>query len=140
MAAAMAIFNAIRDGPADKMYDDPVPMAEHHLQRTKRHHRHCCRKLDRCIDRLDAMQRSYASACFSLDVYQRLAESITYARNKDDLARRQWLQRKIKAATQCIKDNSTAAQHLLHAEIAGLKSTVQTLEVSYAYTPSFRDA
>jgi transcriptional regulator with XRE-family HTH domain len=126
--AALVIFNAIKDSALGTAAGNVSEKAEeHHLQHTRRHHRHCCRKLARHLARLDSMQRTHARACSCLDVYRRLAQSLTPA-HKEDQARLQWVQRKIRDAQQGIEENNVAAQNVLAAKIAGLRTQVQALD------------
>jgi transcriptional regulator with XRE-family HTH domain len=128
MRAALAVYNVIKNLQVHGTTNDHSSAADHHLRNVKRFHGQCCRKLDQCAHKLEAMQKSYASACFRHGVYQLLAQSLTPARSEDDLARLQWIQWKITETTQQVKDNNITAQDLLTAEIAGLKSVVDVLE------------
>jgi transcriptional regulator with XRE-family HTH domain len=125
MGAALAIYNTIRDLKTRRVASVYLPAAENHQRRMKRLHRQCCRKLNRITEKLEAMQRAHASACFRLGVYQQLTGSLIVSRSNS--RRIQWTQRKIEETIQHIKDNN-ATQDLLATEIASLKGLVNALE------------
>jgi transcriptional regulator with XRE-family HTH domain len=129
LMAAAALYDEIRNAQIMRVTVDAPPPAFHHMQGAKHMHRQCRRKLDRSVDKLEKMKKSYATACFSLGVYQTLAQSLSAAVSKEDQARLVWAQRQIRDTSQCIQDTNPTAQHLLAAEIVGLKDIVHSLDL-----------
>jgi transcriptional regulator with XRE-family HTH domain len=131
MNAALIIFNAIKDSSLNAAARDALPQTvdPSHVQQKKRHLRVCALKLARCMRKLDAMRKCYAHASSSLDTYQRLAQALTAALDKENQARLQWAQRKVKEAARSLKDNNVAAQELLAARAAGIRGELDELSI-----------
>jgi len=129
MNAALVIFNAVKESALNAAARQATPPKPTHVQvqRKKHYLRTCMISLERNSLRLHEMQKCYAQASSSLDTYQRLVQALTPALDEENQARLQWAQRKIAVAAQCLKDNNVAAQDLLFARVAGIRSRLNAL-------------
>lgn len=121
---ALTLDQAIKDLPSRGPVSDLTAATDYQIRHVKRLHRECRRRLERCTDKLEEMQRAHADACSCFDVYQLMAHGET------EPDRLKWIQWKIAQTIQQIKDNNATMQNLLVAEIAGVKSMTQALEGS----------
>lgn len=128
--AAVALYDAIRHSQVNRVATiAPTPAPYHHMRRARQMHRQCCRKLDRCMAKLDKMKKAHTTACFSLEVYKTLAQALPTPITKEEQARLLWAQRQIKVTMQHIKDTDPAAQNLLATEIVALKNVAHSLDL-----------
>jgi transcriptional regulator with XRE-family HTH domain len=129
MNAALVIFNAVKESSLNAAERNATPPKLTHVQvqRKKHYLRTCMMSLERNSMKLHDMQKCHAQASSSLDTYQRLVQALTPALDEENQARLQWAQRKITEATQSLKVNSVAAQDLLFARVAGIRSRLNTL-------------
>jgi len=128
MDAVARLFKIILDTREDGSVDTPPSAAGHYARQMKRKHRQCQWRLQRYQWALADMQRSRAEECFRLEVYQRLARSVTPPQSKDDQDCLKWAQWAIENSLHRLKATDPAAQDFLIAEIAGLQSKIAALE------------
>lgn len=130
LVAAAALYDAVRNAQVNQVATPQTPHVPHqHIRHTKKLHHQWRRKLDRSVNKLEDMKKSHATACFSLKVYQALAQELPTPESQDEQVRLRWTQRQIKQTTQFIHDTSPTVQDLLAAEIVGLKNLVHNLDL-----------
>jgi DNA-binding XRE family transcriptional regulator len=130
LTAAMALFDAIRNAHVNRISKEAKPPASHqHMRQARQVHRICCRKLERCITRLESMKKSHSTASLALGVYEVLAQTLPTPVTQQEHAQLRWAQRKIAETTHRINNTNTGAQNILAAEIVGLNKTKPTLNI-----------
>lgn len=122
------LFQAIQDVQATGTTIKPLSAASNYKRQMKRTHSECRRILERRTDELKQMRAAYTDACYQLEIYQRLAQSLSPAKINDDKFRLKWVQGMIDESLQRLKETDPAAQDFLVAEIEGLKSQMAVLE------------
>lgn len=124
---AITLYNVIKD--CNKQAGFTKPRLTETIPRPydkKTIHGQRFRRLDKYSRKFKKIQEGHTRARLRLNAYQSLVQQL--ANGKYDRARLQWVQWKIREAKQAIQENTTTTQHLLAAEIAGMKSMMRALQ------------